>query len=257
MTSLRGAHVRVTPATGSSNTAFVLSFRAPERTGRYGSSQRHDMLTLSAPASAGGCITTLDVRVPDARVGARVHVTLAPWRLGGRWCIGTYRGRIEEFQTAECAHGELCPAYVLLRGIIGRFALNVKDASSANPPPPGPPAPANADTTPPSFMGLQRAFACTPGPQRPGQTTPFTLSWQAATDDVTPSAQILYDIYVASTPGGENFSTPTWTTPPGLTTYRTPGLPSHGTYYFSVRARDHAGNQDRNTLEQRGLDPCY
>lgn len=118
-----------------------------------------------------------------------------------------------------------------------------------------PPAP-GADATPPVFAGLQGAFACTPGPQRPGQTTPFTLSWEAATDDVTPSSQIVYDIYLASTSGGENFSQPTWVTEPGATTFRTPGLSSHGTFYFVVRARDRAGNEDRNRLERLGSDPC-
>ncbi len=240
------AYVRVTPATGYANTTFVLSFRVSERTGGYGSSQRHDVLTASAPASARGCISTLYVRVPDASAGAHIRVTLAPRRLGGRWCKGVYHGRIEELQTPLCPRGALCPTYVLVRGIVGRFTLKVRDVS-----------PAGADTTPPSFTGLKAAFACTPGPQRPGQTTPFTLSWQAATDDVTPSSQIVYDVYVSATPGAEDFSRQTWTTPAGVTSYRTPGLPSHGTFYFVVRARDSAGNQDRNVVEQRGVDPCY
>ncbi|MHB8468306.1 MAG: hypothetical protein ACYDCH_00915, partial [Gaiellaceae bacterium] len=64
------------------------------------------------------------------------------------------------------------------------------------------------------------------------------------------------DIYVATTPGGENFSQPTWTTVPGATSFRTPGLPSHGDAYFVVRARDAAGNEDANTREQKGVDPC-
>ena len=83
------------------------------------------------------------------------------------------------------------------------------------------------------------------------------MSWKAAADDLTPSSEIVYDVYVATTPGGEDFSKPTWTTPPGVTTYRTPGLASHGSFYFVVRARDLAGNQDHNTLEQRGIDSCY
>ncbi len=240
----------MSPASGSQTTTFVLWFRAPERTGRYGSSQRHDLLTASAPGSASSCITTVNMAVPNARAGARVRVRLTPGRLGGDWCAGTYHGRIEEIQTAVCPRGELCPTYVLLLGVVGRFTLNVKHPSL-------PPPPAGTDTTPPRFAGLQQAFACTPGPQRPGQTTAYTLSWQPATDDVTPSSQIVYDVYMAATPGAEDFSTPTWSTPPGVTTYRTPGLPSHGGYYFVVRARDRAGNQDHNTVEQRGVDPCY
>jgi hypothetical protein len=244
--------IYVTPTVGSAQTVFVVSFKAPERTGVYGSSQRHDVLTASAPAGSRGCVTTLDVQVPDARAGAHLRVALDPRKLGGEWCQGTYHGQVEELQSAVCPHGALCPTYVLVRGTVGRFSLRVRStAPVVGPPPPG------ADGTFPSFTGLQRAFACTPGAQRPGQTTPFTLSWEAATDNVTPSPEIVYDVYVAATPGGEDFSKPTWTTPPGVTTYRTPGLSSHGTFYFVVRARDSAGNEDLNTLEQHGVDPCY
>jgi hypothetical protein len=129
-------------------------------------------------------------------------------------------------------------------------------AAPATNPPSATAPPVPTDNTPPKFAGLQQAFACTPGPQSPGQTTPFTLSWEAAADDVTPPALIVYDIYLATTPGGEDFSQPTWTTPPGATSYRTPGLPSHGSFYFVVRARDQAGNEDGNTVERRGVDPC-
>lgn len=244
--------IHVTPPVGSTHTVFVLSFRAPERTGLYGSSQRHDVLTASAQAGSSGCVKTIDVKIPDARAGAAVRVAADPRKLGGQWCQGTYRGRIEELQSAVCPRGALCPTYVLVRGTVGRFSLHVRSAA----PPVGPPPP-GADGTPPSFAGLQSAFACTPGPQRPGQTTPFTLSWQAATDDLTPSSQIVYDVFLATTPGGEDYSKPTWTTPPGVTTYRTPGLASHGTFYFVVRARDLARNEDHNTAEQRGVDSCY
>jgi hypothetical protein len=102
-----------------------------------------------------------------------------------------------------------------------------------------------------------RAYACTPGPQRPGQTTPFALTWNAASDAVTPSSQIVYDVFMSTTPGGEDFAQPTWITAPGVTRFTTPGLPSHGTFYFVVRARDQAGNEDQNTVERTGIDPCY
>ena len=124
------------------------------------------------------------------------------------------------------------------------------------PTPAPPPTPGPLDTTPPKFAGLEGAFACTPGPQRPGQTTPVTLTWQAASDETTPPSLIVYDVYLATRQGGEDFSTPTWTTPPGATTFKTPGLPSHGTFYFVVRARDQAGNEDVNTVERQGVDPC-
>ena len=160
-----------------------------------------------------------------------------------QWCSGTYHGQVEELARPVCPRGQACPAFVALLGTLGRFSFVVRT----------PPSPSGA---PPSFGGLQRAFACTPGPQRPGQTTAFTLSWQPATDALAPSGQIVYDIYLASAPGGEDFSTPTWTSAPGATTFRTPGLASHGGFYFVVRARDPAGNEDHNTIEVRGSDPC-
>jgi hypothetical protein len=107
-----------------------------------------------------------------------------------------------------------------------------------------------ADTTPPVFAGLQKAFACSPI-VRPW---PYELSWNAATDDVTPSSQIVYDIYLSHTPGGEDFSHPTWTTSPGVTKFETPPLDEPS--YFVVRARDRAGNEDHNTVEREGEDPC-
>jgi hypothetical protein len=174
-----------------------------------------------------------------------VRVRLAPAQLGGRWCAGVYRGKVEELETAVCPHHELCPTFVILRGTVGWFSFRVK--SDGLEPRGGSPA----------FAGLQRAFACTPGPQRPGQTTPYTLSWRAATDGETDSSQIVYDVYYATRPGGEDFSNPTWVTRPGVTSFRTPGLPSHGAAYFVVRARDRAGREDRNRVEKQGIDPCF
>jgi hypothetical protein len=156
---------------------------------------------------------------------------------------------------ALCVRHRRCHRHQRLPGAAGQQSpaagptLSDSDPVATTPPTP-------KDTTPPEFDGLQQAFACTPGPQRPGQTTPFNLSWQAASDNVTPPSLIVYDIYLASTPRGEDYSAPTWTTSPGVTSYRTPGLPSHGSFYFVVRARDQAGNEDDNAVEQHGSDPC-
>jgi hypothetical protein len=249
-TAVLTAPIHVSPAAGGPRTVFTVSFRAPDRTGVVGSLRRFDQISASVPpaAGSGGCLTTLDATVPAANRGSRVVVRLDPHDHAGRWCVGTYRGQIEELAGPVCKPGLACPAFVALLGTIGRFSFEVRSAGAAPRP--------SADRTPPSFGGLQRAFACTPGPQRPGQTTPFTLSWQAASDNVTPSSQIVYEIYLASAPGGERFSAPTWTSAPGATTFRTPGLPSHGSFYFVVRARDAAGNEDGNTIERHGSDPC-
>ena len=100
------------------------------------------------------------------------------------------------------------------------------------------------DTTPPNFNGLQSVGDAT--------SSTLTLSWSAATDSGTPSGQMEYDIYQSSTPGGENLSSPTYTTTPGSTSYVVQGLSQDSTYYFIVRARDKFGNRDSNMVELSG-----
>jgi hypothetical protein len=86
----------------------------------------------------------------------------------------------------------------------------------------------------------------------------FGLVWPAAKDNVTPSSRIAYDVYLATTSGAEDFSHATYTTRRGVTKFVTPPLPSNGidTYYFVVRARDAAGNRDRNRRERPGRNLC-
>ncbi len=111
------------------------------------------------------------------------------------------------------------------------------------------------DQTPPTFAGLVSATTCVPGPIG-GRTTSYTLRWDAATDNVTPSRRIVYDVYQAAVLGGEDFSTPTHTTPAGATSFATPELPADKAVYFVVRARDGAGNRDSNSVERQGQNLC-
>ena len=113
-----------------------------------------------------------------------------------------------------------------------------------------------ADNTPPTFAGLKSATTCIPGPIGGGRTTSYTLTWDPATDNHTPSKKIVYDIYQATTSGAEDFSTPTYTTSPGATSFTTPPLPTDQTFYFVVRARDQAGNRDSNKVEREGQNLC-
>ena len=223
-----------------------MSFVSPVGTGVIGSIRLRYLLTAASTSPGQSCLAQITSPVPDGRRGRQVRVALNPKTLGGQWCTGTYAGKVSLLQTAVCPHGVACPTYVRMRGSIARFSLSVR----------GPIPPPGGDLVPPNFSGLERAFACTPGPQRPGETTPYTLSWQPASDNTTPTSDIVYDIYYATTAGSEDFTHPTWTTPPGATSFRTPGLPSHGDGYFVVRARDTAGNEDTNTHEQKGVDPC-
>jgi hypothetical protein len=77
-----------------------------------------------------------------------------------------------------------------------------------------------------------------------GRTTSYTLSWDPATDNLSPARRIGYDVYRATTAGGEDFATPTYTTEPGATWFATPELPTDEVFCFVVRARDQAGNRD-------------
>jgi hypothetical protein len=112
------------------------------------------------------------------------------------------------------------------------------------------------DHIPPTFAGLESATTCIPGPIGPGRTTSYHLRWNPATDNVTPSSKIVYDVYQARKAGGEDFSTPTYTTPAGATSFNSPPLPADKSFYFVVRARDQAGNRDSNTVERRGVNLC-
>ncbi len=104
--------------------------------------------------------------------------------------------------------------------------------------------PAQGDTMAPTFAGLGSATA---------SGNSITLSWTAATDVVTPQAQLVYHIYQASSAGGENYATPTFTTSPGAVQYVVSGLSTGMTYYFVVRAQDQAGNISINTVERSAV----
>jgi len=115
---------------------------------------------------------------------------------------------------------------------------------------------ASRDRNPPTFGGLESAITCVPGPVGAGKTTSYRLEWDPATDDVTPSTKIAYDVYQATKAGGEEFSSPTYIVRHGATSFMTPPLPTDTTFYFVVRARDRAGNRDSNEIERQGVNIC-
>jgi hypothetical protein len=113
------------------------------------------------------------------------------------------------------------------------------------------------DLVPPTFAGLMRATTCIPGPVGGSvRHSRYSLSWEPATDNVTPPKEIIYLVYEASAPGGEDFSTPAYTTPPGAGSLTTPLLPDNVSHYFVVRATDRAGNRDANEVERLGSNLC-
>ena len=96
------------------------------------------------------------------------------------------------------------------------------------------------DVTAPVFAGATSAVA--------NLTTRMTVSWNAATDNVTAADAMTYEIYLATASGGHDFSSPTELSALGATTHVLSDLvPAR--YFVVVRARDTAGNPDINQVE--------
>ena len=97
------------------------------------------------------------------------------------------------------------------------------------------------DITPPTFAGLVSALDA-------GTGGSVLLNWNPATD---PSYPITYNIYMATTSGGQDFGTPDYIT--DLTDFQVDGLTDNQDYYFVVRAKDSAGNEDSNLVEKTAI----
>jgi hypothetical protein len=220
----------VTPTVGDPTTAFLVSFTAQKRTGRVGSR----VITYSVTAR-DSCGRHATVKLRPARKGQRLRAKLRPRRAS--WCAGTVRGKLIEVDGFSCP--SICAGPAVIPRTLARFTFRVVAPGS--------------DAEPPSFAGLESAVQCFPGPQTPGEQRPVSLSWNAATDNVSPGSKITYDIYMSATSGGENFSQPNWTTE-GATSFTTPDLPAGR--LFVVRARDEAGNEDHNAVERQAQNPC-
>lgn len=99
------------------------------------------------------------------------------------------------------------------------------------------------DDTPPVFRGA--------GLVRGENATTLRVSWLPATDDTFPQTSIVYEVYVATASGAQNYGTPTVTVT-GQTWAEVTGLERETTYYVVVRARDPEGNGEENENEVEG-----
>jgi hypothetical protein len=246
--------VTVKPGSGTAQTHFALSFRVPVGTGTFGSLVRTDILSVSGPRAAH-CQSRVTRTLRRAKKGTRLTLTLRPAKGRGGWCTGQWRGTVVQREVIRCTPipARVCPELVVAPRTIARFRFRVRPTGL-----PSPPAPPAGDV--PTFAGLVSATTC-PSPEPVGadvlpRPTGYRLIWDAATDPVTPSSQIVYDIFVATTPGSEDYATPTYTTTPGATTFVTPSVPRNGPLYFVVRARNAAGREDANTVERQGVIQC-
>jgi hypothetical protein len=95
--------------------------------------------------------------------------------------------------------------------------------------------------SPPNFGGLVDA--------QPYSAYAVTLSWNAANDDTTDPTAMEYDVWYATTSGGEDMSAAPVVSLVGTTHALVGGLMPGQKYYFIVRARDLDGNYDRNQVE--------
>ncbi|MCA9632637.1 MAG: fibronectin type III domain-containing protein, partial [Myxococcales bacterium] len=102
----------------------------------------------------------------------------------------------------------------------------------------------NPENAPPTFDGI-RSVA-------PAGDTALQVTWNAATDDATATEALVYNVYVATSAGGQNFGAPTVTSPPGAQSVLVAGLTAGTEYHIVVRAQDEAGAMDENTAEQSG-----
>jgi hypothetical protein len=251
--------VTVKPASGTPRTHFAFRFRIPVATGRFGSLLRADTLSVTGP-SGTACESRASRAVGSAKKGRRMTMTLKPSKSG--WCAGRWRGTIVQAESVRCSPtaGHACPDLVVAPRVIASFRFRVKPAATHSPP-----TQPSGDV--PAFAGLVSAITCpgggpqpesgaAPGPVIGPVTSSYMLSWNAATDPVTPSSQIVYDIFVATTAGAEDYAKPSFTTGPGATSFTTPAQPRRGTVYFVVRARNKAGHEDSNTVERPGVVSC-
>jgi hypothetical protein len=99
-----------------------VTFTAPEQTGLVSGTVRRYQVG-AATSQQRGCVATAAKSVGASRAGARVSTTLTP--VGGRWCAGTYRGKIIETMTPRCEAGKLCPAFVGVLRVVGTFKFRV------------------------------------------------------------------------------------------------------------------------------------
>ncbi len=103
----------------------------------------------------------------------------------------------------------------------------------------------SGDRTPPSMPNQNQATALSP--------YAALVSWTASTDDVTPSNQIVYDIYVNTASLQGAAGAPFATTDPGATRFIVGGLLPSTQVWFTVVAIDAAGNRGGPVSEQDAI----
>jgi hypothetical protein len=116
-------HVTVKPRTGSPDTHFAISFRAPETTGTVDTVRRAYRVTVGEQ-SRTGCTWSAAGQPPPAKAGANVRVVLSPGK-SRSWCAGTFSGTVWETESIVCQPTQVCPDLVVAPRKIGTFSFRV------------------------------------------------------------------------------------------------------------------------------------
>ena len=111
-------------------------------------------------------------------------------------------------------------------------------------------APASTDTEPPVFAGAKALTSFIPDFIYIPEDAWFYLTWEAATDNVTPQDKIIYVVYRNMGPiESFDYGTIYKTTDPGvLSTEVSANIFIDAHFAFAVRASDEACNIDTNTV---------
>lgn len=125
--------LRVTPATGTQRSAFMVAFRAPVASGRsgtFGMLRRYE-LSASGPAGASGCVDSLSLAPTATHAGQWMRVRFRPAAGSAGWCKGQWSGTVNEVALPACGPvvarvgSVMCPQYIALVDRIGRFSFRV------------------------------------------------------------------------------------------------------------------------------------
>ena len=124
-------HVQVGPRTIGTHTDVLLRFRQPMTTGDNADERSVEAVGLTGP-SRPQCIGSRRVVLAAAREGTTIRDTLRPRRLGGRWCTGTYVGRVTYQVQPDCSNpGPIgvkvvaCPMFIMAPRTLATFHFRV------------------------------------------------------------------------------------------------------------------------------------
>ncbi|MDH5716590.1 MAG: fibronectin type III domain-containing protein [Spirochaetia bacterium] len=122
---------------------------------------------------------------------------------------------------------------VKAKDINSNKSLNIKNISQKTMP--------KIDIMPPEFEGIQELNYI--------DEKSLELRWKEAVDSYTPSQNMIYEIFISTMPDNYNFNTPDYVVSEGNLSYTITNLKENTIYYFTVKAKDLAGNLDTNRVE--------